>query len=68
MCAWYINVNDRPVFTTFEIAVLSGMRGPFSKTETSELTGTDKSYMKYNGNPCYSPDYPKERYEKGEKP
>jgi hypothetical protein len=55
---WYINADDRPIFTYPSDAV--GYRGPYSKREVSELTGTDYSYLdkKELGKPVYTPDVP----------
>lgn len=55
---WYIDPNDRPVWKERSDAALSGLRGPYSELEVSELTGTDPSYMKKDGNPVYTPDNP----------
>lgn len=37
---WFIDVNDKPVFTDMRNATYSGMRGPYTKIEAAELTGT----------------------------
>ena len=60
--AWYINADDRPVYTVPSDAM--GCRGPYSETEVSELTGTDYSYLKdaIQGKPVFTPDYPEARY------
>lgn len=63
---WYINVDDRPIYTTAADAQAGGMRGPYTKQEASELTGTDPSYMKPDGESVYTPDYPRERFERPE--
>lgn len=63
---WYINADDRPVFTVPSDAI--GYRGPYGKQEVSELTGTapdDLNKVK-RGEPVYTAEYPKERYKKRE--
>ena len=56
--SWYINADDRPVYTTRKEATRNSMRGPYTKGDVAWLTGTDYSYMKTDGKPVYTPDYP----------
>lgn len=55
---WYINADDRPVLTTKSDAM--GYRGPYSKQEVSELTGTPNKELNSaeQGKPVHTLDYP----------
>ena len=55
---WYINAYDRPLYTEDESAHRMSWRGPYSKRDVSELTGTSYDYMHTDGTACYTPDYP----------
>jgi hypothetical protein len=63
---WYINVDDRPVLATHDDAVKSGMRGPYSKGEVSDLTGTHYDFLNKakQGEPVYTLDNPKPKLAK----
>src|SRR3990167_11435719 len=56
--AWFIEVNDRPIYTSKEQANKMGWRGPYTKREVSELTGTSYDYLHADNKRCFSPDYP----------
>ena len=55
---WFINPDDRPIYTSKEHAYNMGWRGPYTKREASELTGTSYDYLHADNKICFSPDYP----------
>lgn len=41
---WFINAESKPVFTDNKDSI--GYRGPYTKKEVSELTGTSCDFLK----------------------
>jgi hypothetical protein len=44
--AWFLDVNDKPVYTDRKTATDEGMRGPFTKQYVSEATGVSPEELK----------------------
>lgn len=51
---WWIDESGHPIYCVYR----PGLRGPYTKRQVSELTGTGYGHLRYDGKPCCTPGDP----------